>query len=148
MKTEDLLYDIEADWPPDQAELCEALRDLVEEIVRNPGTSLNAVSRPGISHSLRARVSPVRAGRDRPLYMLLDVITPRVGPWSLSVCFYEDEIMDPLEYGQPVPQGLYGETGYCFDLETFDKNLVDYLNERIKEAYQVATGTTNIQNFD
>ncbi|MBW1709162.1 MAG: hypothetical protein JRG97_07635 [Deltaproteobacteria bacterium] len=138
------LDDIITAWPQDQSELRKAFISLAAEIEMKPGTTMDLVSRPEISHSIRAKASHARVGRERPLYTMLDVITPRMGPWMLSLCFYEDEITDVQEYGQAVPQGLYGETGYCFDLDVFDQKPVDYLKERIAEAYRAATAASTV----
>jgi len=127
-------------WPQDQAGLCQAFQALVEAVLAQPETRLSLVSREGISHSVRVGALNPAAGRERPVYGLVDVVTPRQGPWFLSVCFYEDEISDPEERGEAVPQGLYDETGYCFDVETYDPAQVVYLKARLVEARAAARG--------
>jgi hypothetical protein len=87
--------------------------------------------RPPVTYSLRgvpAQDSP------HPLFVMVDVIedTPR---W-LSVCFYEQMVRDPEGRGDRVPGGLLGEDGLCFDIDSFDEALIDYLKERISEAAQ------------
>ena len=70
---------------------------------------------------------------------MADVIISPSNPWFLSVCFYEDEITDPKELGNPIPQGLYGENGYCFDVDDYDPGLLTYLKDRMIEAHQTAS---------
>jgi hypothetical protein len=129
-----------AAWPQDQAGLCQAFQALVEALLAQPETRLALVLRPGVSHSVRADIEKPAAGRKRPVYGLVDVVTPRQGPWFLSVCFYEDEISDPEERGEAVPRGLYDETGYCFDVEEYDSAQVAYLEARLTEARAAARG--------
>lgn len=93
---------------------------------------LNA--RPGISYSLRGK----KAGQERPLFVLLDVIDDDPLDRWLSVCFYGDMINDPDEEGDFVPGGLLGEDGHCFDLEDGNEKSVQYLTKRIEEAYTSA----------
>jgi len=57
----------------------------------------------------------------------------------LSVCFYADEVDDPAELGNAIPQGLFQETGYCFDVEDYDPEQVEYLLERLSKAYSAAS---------
>lgn len=94
---------------------------------------LDFVPRPGVTFSLRA-ARPEQ--KKRPLFALIDVIDEN--PRWLSVCFYEDLITDPEELGDTVPQGIMGEDGYCFDVESGDPSFVQYLCRRIKEAYEKA----------
>jgi len=121
-------------WPEDQDGLRHAFQALVEFIQAQPDTGLSLVSREDVSHSVRAEALKPAPGRNRPLYSMLDVVTPRQGPWFLSICFFEDEISDPEELGDAIPGGLYNETGYCFDLDDHDPAQVAYLKERLAEA--------------
>lgn len=129
-----------AAWPRDQAGLGRAFQALVEDLLAQPEARLSLVSRPGVSHSVRVDTLRPAAGRKRPVYGLVDVVTPRQGPWFLSVCCYEDEISDPEERGEAVPRGLYDETGYCFDVEEYDPAQVAYLKARLAEARAAAHG--------
>ena len=43
---------------------------------------------------------------------------------------------DPNELGNAIPQGLFNETGYCFDVDEEDPELLVYLKERQIEAWQ------------
>jgi len=126
-------------WPSQQQGLKEALLTLQQTATSLPDCTQELVSRPGVSHSLRFSLEPRPDGRKRPLFCLLDVV-PLEGEYFLSVCFYQEEINDPQELGNAIPQGLFGETGYCFDLDDDDPALVAYLQERIREAHAAARG--------
>ncbi|MCF8094379.1 MAG: hypothetical protein K9J79_03370, partial [Desulfobacteraceae bacterium] len=92
------------------------------------------VARPGLTYSFRV----VRTGQtERPLFALIDVIDEN--PRWLSVCFYEDMITDPEEYGDLVPEGLMGEDGYCFDVDENNSIFADYICKRLNEAYESAS---------
>lgn len=87
--------------------------------------------REGISYSLR---TAHRDATDKELFVMVDVIddTPR---W-LSVCFYEKMVSDPETRGDSVPGGLLGEDGICFDVDSPEPGLLDYLQQRIIEAHR------------
>lgn len=127
-----------AAWPPDQEGLKHALLALKASAGALPGAVLSFVARPGISHSLRFDLAPRPTGRQRQVFFLVDVVNSG-GELFLSVCFYEDEITDPQELGNAIPQGLFMETGYCFDVDTYDQAQMAYLNERLAEAHQSAS---------
>ena len=91
--------------------------------------------RPGISYSLRAIHE---AQRDRPLFVMIDVIDDDPTQRWLSVCFYGDMIEDPEELGDLIPEGLLGADGYCFDITEPDAKLQEYVGQRIQEAYTQA----------
>jgi hypothetical protein len=48
-------------------------------------------------------------------------------------------ITDPEEKGVLIPLGLLGEDGYCFDLEEWDENYLQYLKTRLDEAREKAS---------
>ena len=121
-------------WPAEQTALKHALLALRQTAQGLPGVAENFVARPGISHSLRYDLAPKPAGRRRPVFFLIDVVEA-ADERFLSVCFYDDEIEDPRELGNAIPQGLFQETGYCFDLEEDDPELVEYLRQRVIEAW-------------
>ena len=99
------------------------------------GVSLNLVARPGVSYSLRA----VHANQKRrQLFAMVDVIDDDPADRWLSVCFYGEMINDPEEQGDDVPEGLLGEDATCFDVYTYDDELVNYVLERLGEACQSA----------
>ncbi len=95
------------------------------------GVSLDFISRPGVTYSLRAVHS---AQKEKDLFVMVDVIedTER---W-LSVCFYGEMITDPESKGDMVPGGLLGEDATCFDLEDQDETLITYIETRLEEASQ------------
>ncbi len=133
------LEDLLAAWPQDQAPLRQALLELMDHAGSRPGAVLEMVSRPGVSHSLRFDLRPRPPGRERPVFFLVDVVLA-ADELFLSVCFYEDEISDPRELGNAIPQGLFEETGYCFDLDRPDDEFMAYLLERIDQAHARARG--------
>ncbi len=93
------------------------------------GVALDFVSRPGLTYSLRA----VHANQKvKNLFVMVDVIEDALR-W-LSVCFYSDMITDPEEKGDFVPGGLLGENAICFDIETWDDALIQYIECRMDEA--------------
>ena len=121
-------------WPQDQSDLLTAYKELASAAQKLPESNFSLVSRPGISYSLRANTDHNKVKRDRPIYCLLDVVVSAADPWFLSICFYEDDITDPEERGDAIPGGLFNETGYCFDLDEYDPEAVEYIANRIVEA--------------
>ncbi|MFH1090615.1 MAG: hypothetical protein V1742_03495 [Pseudomonadota bacterium] len=136
----DSLQELLDSWPEAQSQTREAFLYLVREAEARPESSLSLVSRPGVSFSFRAETDNPAPDRDRPVYFLVDVIMSEAEPWFLSACFYENEITDPEELGNPIPQGLFNDTGYCFDVEDKDPHLLAYLKERLAEAHASASG--------
>jgi hypothetical protein len=104
------------------------------ERLSSTGGRLSFIPRPGISYSLRGFFDEGGKTSDR-LLVMVDVIDDDPENRWLSVCFYGDDITDPDELGDLVPQGLLGEDGYCFDLMEHDDELLAYVAERIGEAY-------------
>lgn len=97
------------------------------------GVTLDFVSRPGVTYSLRA----VHANqKDKKLFVMVDVIED-VSRW-LSICFYSEMITDPENKGDWVPGGLLGEDAVCFDVEESDEALIRYLESRLDEACRYA----------
>ena len=126
-------------WPKDQSALKQAYLDLIESVKSKPLATWSFVSRAGISYSFRGQTSEAKADRERPVFLVMDVIPEQEGPFWLSVCFYEDEITDPDGEGNAIPQGLFQETGYCFDIDDVEAGMVDYLKQRVNEAYLAST---------
>ena len=133
------LDDILGSWPVEQAGLKQVFLELRSHAEGLLDALPSFVSRPGISHSLRFDLSPRPKGRGRPVFFLVDAISD-AGWYFLSVCFYEDEIIDPRELGNAIPAGLFEETGYCFDVEDNDPELTAYLKKRIDQAHRAALG--------
>jgi hypothetical protein len=91
------------------------------------------IPRPGVTYSLRASHGNQK---EKPLFVMVDVIED--DPRWLSVCFYHAMISDPEENGDFVPDGLLGEDAVCFDMETWNDSLIQYVQSRIDEAWQYA----------
>ncbi|CAO0821799.1 conserved hypothetical protein [Desulfarculales bacterium] len=124
-------------WPHEQAGLKQAYVQLKSWAEALPGALVSFLPRPGVSHSLRFDLEPRPNGRQRPVFFLVDVVDDG-GERFLSVCFYKDEVSDPENLGNAVPQGLFQETGYCFDLEDDNPDFMAYLHERLAQAYTIA----------
>ncbi|MCK5227236.1 MAG: hypothetical protein KAJ60_08160 [Desulfobulbaceae bacterium] len=104
-----------------------------EYLSKKEGVTLDFISRPGVTYSLRA----VHADqKEKDLFVMVDVIED-VSRW-LSICFYREMITDPEEKGDFVPGGLLGEDAVCFDLEERDEALIRYVEARLDEACQNA----------
>ncbi len=125
-------------WPENQQPLQEVFKDLIGIALAKPGVKGELISRPGVSHSFRASAHG-GPDRNRPLFFLVDVVVSAAEPWFLSACFYEDEVSDPEERGDAIPEGLFNETGYCFDVEEADDDLQAYIKIRMDEAFRAAT---------
>ena len=126
------------EWPSEQALLKQWFIELLDVLRAQEEAELSLVSREGISHSIRGERPG--GGRQRPVFTLLDVIVSSTDPWFLSVCFYEDDIKDPDEKGDVVPDGLLGETACCFDLDEDEPDMLPYIKARLQEAYESAAG--------
>lgn len=105
-----------------------------EYLNKKEGATLEFVSRPGITYSLRAVHA---AQKKKGLFVMIDVIED--DPRWLSVCFYGEMITDPGEKGDFVPEGLLGEDAVCFDIEEIDEDLIRYIEIRLDEAYRSAS---------
>lgn len=104
-----------------------------EYLSKKEGVTLDFISRPGVTYSLRA----VHADqKEKDLFVMVDVIED-VSRW-LSICFYNDMITDPEGKGDFVPGGLLGEDAVCFDIEQRDDAIIRYLEARLDEAYKKA----------
>jgi hypothetical protein len=125
-------------WPSGQRGLMDAFLDLARAALSWPDVQPSLVSREGVSHSFRAGGG--QPDRTRPVFFLVDVVVSAADPWFLSVCFYENEITDPDGLGNPIPKGLFDETGYCFDVDDYDADQIQYLKDRLAEARQAAFG--------
>jgi hypothetical protein len=142
MQGEERLAALWEGWPAHQEPVRQALIRLKETALSHTGVQGEFVERPGVSHSLRFDLEPRPEGRERPVFFLVDLV-PAGDESFLSVCFYEDEMDDPRELGNAVPQGLFQETGYCFDVDSDnagDEELMSYLEARIAQARESAAG--------
>ncbi len=114
----------------------EGFLKLKELILGFEDVEIDFVERQGISYSLRARH---KNQTTRKLFVMVDVIDDDPENRWLSICFYGDMISDPEEKGDLIPGGLLGEDGYCFDLDDFSEKEINYMIDRIKEAYTNAS---------
>ena len=130
-KRVDLLESFIAEWQGNSAACREVFISLKNHLESLEGVLIEFLPRPGVTYSLRG----VCPGQDtRPLFVMIDVIDAE--PRWLSVCFYSESVTDPEELGDYVPGGLLGEDGICFDLESNEDKLLNYVVERIDEAYK------------
>jgi len=119
-------------WKEDALGLKPAFVSYFEDLKAMANAGIEFNERPGISYSLRGMH---KNGKDRPLFVMIDVIDDDPKERWLSVCFYGDTIADPDEEGDLIPEGLLGDDGYCFDLDQADESLTAYVRNRIQEAY-------------
>ena len=119
-------------WTTDQLHIKPVFRTLLQCLSTMERATIEFHERPGISYSLRG-MRPER--RERPLFVMVDVIDDTPAERWLSVCFYEDTITDPNVLGDLIPEGLLGADGYCFDISESDDSLVAYVSQRMEEAY-------------
>ncbi|MGM0417798.1 MAG: hypothetical protein ACQEQS_03635 [Thermodesulfobacteriota bacterium] len=122
------------EWKDSGAKTKDAFLIFKEALESKGDVEFELNARPGISYSLRGK----KRGQSRPLFILLDIIDDDPSDRWLSVCFYGDMIYDPDEQGDFVPGGLLGEDGHCFDLEEGSSENIDYIKQRIEEAYSAA----------
>jgi len=125
------------DWQPQDAGVKRAFMVLKDALDKPGQVMLEFKVRPGVSYSLRAYRKDVNS-KVPALFTLLDVVDDDPQERWLSICFFEESITDPAGLGDAIPGGLLGEDGYCFDLMDFHQSLLDYLVQRIVEAYSGA----------
>lgn len=116
-------------WPDSPDRCRQVFEEFYAFLAQLAGGVVEFHARPGITYSLRG--VPEKES-SYPLFVMIDVIEDQ--PRWLSVCFYEQMVRDPDIRGDSVPGGLLGEDGICFDIESFDAELIGYLKERIGEA--------------
>ena len=122
-------------WENDPQKMKQTFLKVIDKLRTTEGTSLNFISRPGVSYSLRASLKN-RHKKSQSLFALVDIIDDDPDNRWLSICFYEETVTDPDELGNLVPKGILGEDGYCFDLYENNQNTITYLEQRIDEAYE------------
>lgn len=106
---------------------------LFQDLLEKNEAGFEFYERPGISYSLRGIHNN---HKDKPLFVMVDVIDDDPKQRWLSVCFYGDMIEDPDELGDLIPKGLLGSDGYCFDITESNEHLKQYVRRRIQEAYE------------
>jgi hypothetical protein len=129
------VYKFLSEWTEDALGTKPIFLSLLENIMAKEDIEVAFNARPGISYSLRG-VQKQR--KDRPLFVMIDVIDDDPKQRWLSVCFYGDMINDPEDLGDLIPGGLLGSDGYCFDLTDSDEENKVYVGKRIQEAYEKA----------
>ncbi|ACN14032.1 hypothetical protein HRM2_09190 [Desulforapulum autotrophicum HRM2] len=126
------------DWKDNDTRTKQAFIEFRDHILTMEDVTCEFIARPGVSYSLRPRHKN-QTGRD--LFAMADIIDDDPSNRWLSVCFYEDMITDPDEEGDLIPEGLPGGAdGYCFDLDEYDEKAVNYIKERLNDAYRSAKG--------
>ena len=129
----DILEKFITDWKDNKTRTRQAFTELLDHLNTLDNISLEFNARPNVSYSLR----PCHKNqKTRKLFAMVDVIDDDPSERWLSVCFYGDMITDPDETGDLIPEGLLGKDGYCFDLYEYDKDEINYLKERLTQAYK------------
>ena len=122
-------------WGQSQSAMADCFRTFYQSLMAMEAVRLQFAARPGVSYSLRPwRPNPV----GREFFAIVDVIDDDPAERWLSVCFYGDMISDPKQLGELIPGGLGGQDGYCFNLYTPDPEMVAYLGNCLREAYDAA----------
>jgi ligand-binding sensor protein len=124
------------DWVDDTLCIKTIFISLFQDLLQKEEVQIEFHERPGISFSLRG---VHKKQKDRPLFVMIDIIDDDPKQRWLSVCFYGDTIEDPDDQGDLIPGGLLGSDGYCFNLTEFDESLKEYVGQRIQEAYEHAS---------
>jgi hypothetical protein len=123
------------EWSEDELGTKPIFISLLQDLMQKEEAQIEFHERPGITYSLRGIH---QSRKERPLFVMIDVIDDDPERRWLSVCFYGDMIKDPDELGDLIPGGLLGADGYCFDVDASDERLAHYIRTRIEEAYQKA----------
>lgn len=118
-------------WQETKTETRKAFIEIMEYLNSMEGVTLKFNARPGVSYSMRAHHANQK---ERPLFVMADVIDDDPAERWLSVCFYGDMITDPDEMGDLIPEGLLGSDGYCFDIDEYDAVTIAYVKKRLDEA--------------
>ena len=100
-------------WVEDPFETKAIFNSLFQDLKQKEDVTIEFHERPGITYSLRGIH---KNQKDRPLFVMIDVIDDDPKQRWLSVCFYGDMIEDPDEQGDLIPEGLLGSDGYCLTL--------------------------------
>lgn len=121
-----------SEWKDNDTRIKQAFGELLAHLDTLDSTRMAFVARPTVSYSVRPKHD---LQKKRALYAMVDVIDDDPDNRWLSVCFYGEMITDPEEKGDLIPEGLLGEDGYCFDLDEYDAEDLDYLKMRLTEAH-------------
>jgi hypothetical protein len=126
------LNELLQNWPDTPPHTKKAFLRLKDHLSNKTGLTLDFNARPGVTYSLRAKHDHQH---QRPLFAMIDIIDDDPSNRWLSVCFYGEMISDPDDIGDFVPEGLFGEDAHCFDIEAWDEMRLEYISDRIDEAY-------------
>lgn len=124
-----------AEWKETESKTRQAFTELLEYLQKMENITLDFNARPGITYSLRPKHNNQE---DRALFAMIDVIDDDPEEKWLSVCFYGDMISDPDEMGDFIPEGLLGDDGHCFDMYEYNAEEIEYLKNRLDDAYKAA----------
>ena len=127
------------DWTDSAPEIKDAFISFRDHLESLDNTILSFVGRPGVTYSLRATLK-APAIKDKPMFVMADIIDDDPTDRWLSVCFFNEMIQDPDELGDFVPGGLLGADAHCFDYDQADDNLAKYITARIDEAHATMSG--------
>jgi len=122
-------------WKETPSKTKQAFTQIYEHLKTLEDSTLEFNARPKVSYSLRPRHN---SQKNRSLFAMVDVIDDDPEDRWLSVCFYKEMISDPDDAGDLIPEGLLGEDGYCFDLYEYDPDEVNYLKQRLSQAWENA----------
>ncbi len=123
------------EWEETESKTKQAFTDIVEYLQNIENITLDFNARPGITYSLRPKHNNQK---NRALFAMIDVIDDDPKEKWLSVCFYGDMISDPDEMGDSIPEGLLGDDGYCFDIYEYNAEEIEYVKNRLNDAYKSA----------
>ncbi len=122
-------------WKDNESGIKKAFQAISGHILKMDNITIEFNARPGITYSLRPKHNNQTK---RSLFAMADVIDDDPDARWLSICFYGEMINDPEELGDLIPEGLLGEDGYCFDLDEYDEDKLNYIKQRLDEAYKTA----------
>ncbi len=131
------LNELMDNWKETKTGTRKAYQVIIDHLQKMENTTLEFKARPGVSFSLRPKHDNQK---DRALFAMADVIDDDPKERWLSVCFYGDMVTDPEDKGDLIPEGLMGDDGYCFDLDEYDEDEVNYILARLTEAHTKAAG--------
>ena len=131
----DELNELMKNWQETETGTKKAYQVIIDHLQKMENTTLDFKGRPGVSYSLRPRHDNQKS---RALFAMADVIDDDPKERWLSVCFYGDMVTDPEERGDLIPEGLLGDDGYCFDLDEYDEEGLNYILARLTEAHAKA----------
>lgn len=124
-----------SEWKETESKTRQAFTELIEYLQKMENITLDFNARPGITYSLRPKHNNQE---NRALFAMIDVIDDDPEEKWLSVCFYGDMISDPDELGDLIPEGLLGDDGHCFDMYEYNAEEIEYLKNRLDDAYKAA----------